>query len=355
MNPKVSVIVPIYKVEPFIRKCLESLRTQTYANLEVLMVNDGSPDNSPAICQEFAEMDSRFVLLNKENGGLSSARNLGLDHATGDFVSFVDSDDWVCENFVASLMAAVDEETDVVISRYILDDRNIGRNYIPYKDNTVNRAFSGEEKLKQIVYNHMDAYLPGEAYQIRYSIMPVWKNLYRRSFIEENSLRFVSERKVYAEDYLFNLEAYILARKIFVSDAAEYVHLIVKGSLSQGYRKNMLEMTACRYQHEHEIVSRLLGEEAAALARHKLPSAIAHAALHSCRSDYKTSLAHIQEIMADPFCQSVFAENHRVRVARNKPIYFLLRKKQTALCVLFIKTMLLGEGIYRFTRRFTQR
>ena len=355
MNPKVSVIVPIYKVEPYIRKCLESLRTQTYANLEILMVNDGSPDNSPAICREFAAMDSRFLLLNKENGGLSSARNLGLDHATGDYVSFVDSDDWVCENFISSLMDCMDGETDVVISRYILDDRNIGKNYVPFKENTVNRAFAGEEKMKQIVYNHIGARLPGESYMIRYAIMPVWKNLYRRSFIEQYGLRFVSERQVYAEDYLFNLQAYILARKIFVSDAAEYVHLIVKGSLSQGYRKNLLEMSACRYQHEFEILTRLLGPEAAALARHKLPTVISHAALHSCRSDFQTSTRHIRAIMNDSFCRSIFEENYPVRSARHKPSYFLLRRGWTVPCVLTIKAMLLGEGVYRIVRRFTQR
>lgn len=355
MNPKVSVIVPIYKVEPYIRHCLESLRSQSYTNLEVLMVNDGSPDDSPAICQEFADMDPRFLLLNKENGGLSSARNMGLDHATGDYVSFVDSDDWVRENFISSLLAGMDEETDVVISRYILDDRNIGKNYIPYKDNTINRAFSGEEKLQQIVYNHIGAQIPGLEYEIRYAIMPVWKNLYRRSFIEQHDLRFVSERKVYAEDYLFNLQAYILARKIFVSDAAEYVHLIVKGSLSQGYRKNMLEMAICRYEHEHEILTRLLGEKDAELARHKLPSNIAHSALHSCRSDWKTSLGHIRGILEDPFCRKVFGENYCVTSARHRPIYALLRKGWTVPCVLTVKTMLLGEGAYRVVRRFTQK
>ena len=353
MNPKVSVIVPVYKVEPYIRACLESLRTQTYQNLEVLMVNDGSPDNSVGICEEYAQMDDRFRLLNKENGGLSSARNLGLDFASGDYISFVDSDDWVRENFISSLVSCMDDQTDVVISRYILDDRNIGKNYVPYKDNLINRAFADGEKIQQIVYNHIGAQTQ-EPYLIHFPIMPVWKNLYRRSFLEEHGLRFVSERQVYAEDYLFNLQAYILARKVYVTDAAEYVHLIVKGSLSQGYRKNMLEMNICRYQHEHEILTNLLGPEAAVLARHKLPSSIAHAALHSCRTDYKTSLAHIRQIVDSSFAQSVFRDSYPVNRARNKPIYYLLRKGWVVPCVLVIKIMLRGEGIYRFARRFLQ-
>lgn len=353
MEPKVSVIVPVYKVEKYIRQCLQSLQDQAYQNLEVLMVDDGSPDGSAAICREFAEKDHRFVLLSKTNGGLSSARNMGLDHATGEYVSFVDSDDWVQEDFISQLMACVDEDTEVVISKYILDDRSVGKNYVPFRDNTVNRAFSGEEKKIQIVYNHMDVHLPQTEYLIRYPIMPVWKNLYSRDFLERNHLRFISERKVYAEDYLFNLQAYILAKKIFVSDAATYVHLIVKGSLSQGYRNNLLEMTIQRYQYEDQILRHYYGEADALLARHKLPGALAGAALHSCRCDFPKALAHIREIIESPFSREVFRESRNPHIAaRNKPIYFLLRKKQAVACVLLIKLMLSGEGIYRLFRRF---
>lgn len=353
MEPKVSIIVPIYKVEIYIRKCLQSLRDQSYRNLEVLMVDDGSPDNSADICREFQEQDSRFVLLRKENGGLSSARNMGLDHATGDYVCFVDSDDWVQEHYVSELMACVDAETEVVISKYILDDRSVGKNYVPYKANSVNRAFAGEEKKQQIVYNHIGAHCPGLEYVIHYPIMPVWKNLYSRDFLERNQMRFISEREVYAEDYLFNLMAYILAKKIFVSDSATYVHLIVKGSLSQGYRKNLLQMATQRYAYEHEILTQYYGAEEAKLARHKLPAALAHTALHSCRSDFKTSMGHIREILDSPFAQGVFAEFSNPSIpARNKPVYFLLRHRMPLACVLLVKLMLRGEGIYRLVRRF---
>lgn len=354
MDPKVSVIVPIYNVEKYLRKCLQSLHDQTYTNLEVLMVNDGTPDNSQQICEEFARMDDRFVLINKANGGLSSARNAGLNRATGDYVSFVDSDDWVQENFISSLMDCTYTGAEVVISKYILDDRNVGKNYVPYRDCTVDRVFTGEEKKQQIVFNHIGARLPQGNYLIPYAIMPVWKNLYSRAFIEEHGLRFVSEREVYAEDYLFNLQAYILAEKVYVTDAAEYVHLIVKGSLSQGYRKNLFQMGLRRMELEQEILLRYYGEEEAKLARHKLPNLLSHSALHSCRTDYKTALAHIQTIISHPFSEGVFRDGYRPDAARNKPIYFLLRHKQARLCVLLVKVMLWGEGFYRFAKRFSQ-
>ena len=94
-NPLISVIVPIYKVEAFLRRCVDSLLAQTYTNLEIILVNDGSPDGCGMICDDYAARDSRIRVIHKENGGLSSARNAGIDVASGDYLAFVDSDDWI--------------------------------------------------------------------------------------------------------------------------------------------------------------------------------------------------------------------------------------------------------------------
>ena len=94
-NSLISIIVPVYKVEPYLRKCVESIINQTYTNLEIILVDDGSPDNCGTICDEYALKDSRIKVIHKENGGLSDARNAGLDIATGDYIGFVDSDDWI--------------------------------------------------------------------------------------------------------------------------------------------------------------------------------------------------------------------------------------------------------------------
>ncbi len=94
-NPMISVIVPVYKVEPYLRKCLDSIVDQTYRNLEIILVDDGSPDNCGAICDEYAARDHRIIVIHKENGGVSSARNTGLAQAKGDWIGWVDSDDWV--------------------------------------------------------------------------------------------------------------------------------------------------------------------------------------------------------------------------------------------------------------------
>lgn len=94
-SPKISVIVPVYKVEPYLRKCLDSIVNQTYVNLEIILVDDGSPDNCGAICDEYAARDKRITVIHKPNGGVSSARNAGLAAATGEWLGWVDSDDWI--------------------------------------------------------------------------------------------------------------------------------------------------------------------------------------------------------------------------------------------------------------------
>ena len=93
MEPKISIIVPVYNVEQYLERCVESLMNQSYKNIEILLINDGSTDNSGKLCDEIAKRDSRITVYHKENGGLSDARNYGVDKATADFVGFVDSDD----------------------------------------------------------------------------------------------------------------------------------------------------------------------------------------------------------------------------------------------------------------------
>ena len=108
-QPKISVIVPVYKTEGLLDRCVESIVGQTYKNLEIILVDDGSPDNCPAMCDGWAEKDSRIRVIHKENGGVSSARNAALDIATGDYIGFVDSDDWIEPEMYLSLIQKISE------------------------------------------------------------------------------------------------------------------------------------------------------------------------------------------------------------------------------------------------------
>lgn len=114
-NPKISIIVPVYKVEKYIHRCIDSVFSQTYSNWELIIVDDGSPDNCPAICDDYAKRDERIKVIHKKNGGLSSARNVGLEHMSGDYVTFLDSDDFLHpDTFYDVLLLAKNKNADIV-------------------------------------------------------------------------------------------------------------------------------------------------------------------------------------------------------------------------------------------------
>ena len=115
-QPLISVIVPIYKVEEYLDRCVESLINQTYKNLEIILVDDGSPDNCPQMCEAWAQKDSRIKVVHKENGGLSDARNAGFEVATGDIISFIDSDDWIEPEMFETMLSQMEKDDSDIVS-----------------------------------------------------------------------------------------------------------------------------------------------------------------------------------------------------------------------------------------------
>ena len=119
MDKLISIIVPVYNVEKYVAECIESIIKQTYQNLEILLIDDGSTDNSGKICDKYAEKDKRIKIIHKENGGVSSARNLGLDLAQGEYIAFIDSDDFVSNKYIESLYSAIEhKDAEIVLSKY---------------------------------------------------------------------------------------------------------------------------------------------------------------------------------------------------------------------------------------------
>ena len=120
---KISVIIPVYNVEKYLKRCLDSVINQTYKNLEVILVDDGSTDNSGKICDEYAEKDKRIIVIHKNNGGLSDARNKGLDICTGNYISFIDSDDWIEKNFYEFAIDNLDKADLLIFDYYLTTDK----------------------------------------------------------------------------------------------------------------------------------------------------------------------------------------------------------------------------------------
>ena len=137
-NPKISIIVPVYKAEKYLRRCLDSILAQTFADWECILIDDGSPDNSRKICDEYNEIDARFRVIHQENAGVSAARNAGLNVALGDWIGFVDSDDWIDpETYQTALDAATKYCADVVQWGFFLNDGNVDYEATKYKEGEI--------------------------------------------------------------------------------------------------------------------------------------------------------------------------------------------------------------------------
>lgn len=167
----VSVIVPVYQVEDYVGRCIESIQKQTYKNIEILLIDDGSKDKSGAICDSYAESDSRIQVYHKENGGLSDARNYGIDRAVGGYLSFIDSDDYVTEDFIETLLNCCQKNrADIAVCGF----QKVSENEIKPSKDVVQRIVTREEVFRQICINNQD--------HVLYTV--AWNKLYKKSLFD---------------------------------------------------------------------------------------------------------------------------------------------------------------------------
>ena len=196
-NPLISVIVPVYNVEKYLDRCVESIVNQTYTNLEIILVDDGSPDNCPAMCDAWAERDNRIKVIHKENGGVSSARNIGIKAATGDYISFVDSDDYISALMFETLYSNFDLDIDLVCSLYY--DFDLVK--APHINEFVKRFFVYQNCEDLLIKGNrvaLENYFSG----LFISFSPFGK-LYKNRIITDNNILFDESKKI-GEDYIFN-------------------------------------------------------------------------------------------------------------------------------------------------------
>jgi len=211
---KVSVVIPVYNMEPFLRKCMDSVVNQTLKEIEIICVNDGSTDNSLKILQEYSSNDTRVKIIDKKNGGLSSARNAGMKAATAKFIAFVDSDDWLELDAYETVIKGMKGAADIVIfgtnvvGDAMLDRRKADEEYYRVK-------YSGLIDLNDNVRLRVD--------------VAAWNKLYRRSLIEEHGLEF-PVGKLY-EDYSFYWRYIFLCKKAYFETAKKYNYLRREGSI----------------------------------------------------------------------------------------------------------------------------
>lgn len=245
---KISIIVPAYKAEQTIDRCVSSLVAQTYSDVEIILINDGSPDDTLTKCLAWAEKDKRVQVINQPHGGVSAARNNGLQHATGDYITFVDADDWVALEIYEKMMSAAisHEGADVVVcSFYFVSGKQIvGKNHVFGHQCLKNEG----ERLAFFLIKCLTHTVP-EAFLLP---SPVNK-IYKSSVLKENSIRFDTYLS-YAEDNLFNICFLKYAKNIvFIPDHLYYYDLTTVNSLSKCYEPYFFDSLIYSYKVFYQL------------------------------------------------------------------------------------------------------
>lgn len=235
--PCVSVIIPVYKVEEYLERCIESVLGQTLDDLEIILVDDGSPDNCPRICDQYAEKDRRVSVIHKKNGGLASARNAGMKNASGEYIFFLDSDDWL-ELDGLQYLYELGQKYQVDFVRY----RAIRTGWPGMEENApcivedireMEGGIYNKNRILQEIYPRLLA-----TSQLTFGpIVGVWGSLYKREFLKKNQLLFYEDIK-FSEDLIFSSKVVLAAESFYYADQpAVYHYFYNKKSISKSFRE----------------------------------------------------------------------------------------------------------------------
>lgn len=235
----ISIVVPIYNVERELDRCMRSLLQQTYTNIEIIMVDDGSPDLCPQMCDDYAKLDSRVKVIHKCNGGLSDSRNVGLRYATGEFIMYIDSDDYIeldsCERLINEVRPDVDFVVGVI--------KEVREQQISYQRRSTIKVGK--------VYNSKEFII--ESIKANEFYAPAVMNLYRREFLINNNLFF--KEGILFEDHQMLPRLYLAAKKIVYIDYAFYNYIIRSGSImTSGASEEKVKMSLDIYREWFENI-----------------------------------------------------------------------------------------------------
>ena len=229
MTEKITVIVPVYNVENYLEKCLDSLINQTYKNLEIIVINDGSTDNSGEICQEYAQKDNRIVYIEKENGGLSDARNVGLDKMTGSYVTFIDSDDWIEQDYIETLYKKIVEyQADIAVGNYYSYNEDEETYYFHIYGNSYYEKVYDNISIFENLYESQE--------MKSFALISAWGKLYKAKLFDY--LRF--DKGKLGEDGYFNQKMYLSVNKVVYLNKGLYAYRQRSGSITKTWTEKWM-------------------------------------------------------------------------------------------------------------------
>lgn len=336
MKPKVSVILPIYKVEKYLDRCMHSLLNQTLKDIEIIMVDDGSPDNSPVMCDQYAKEDSRVKVIHKQNAGLGFARNSGLEIATGDYIAFVDSDDFVSVTaFEILLKVALEENADYVMCGY----KSIRNNICVSEHKDVNQKMVMEVPDCYNVLRGMIGIDPDSEYSYRHNYS-VWHGIYKSTLFTEGGIRFCSERDLISEDLIFHLSLIPLCRKIVIIPDLLYNYCLNDNSLTTTYRKGRFEAVLKLWKVSVGMVASTSLEDMKIRLDYLLLDVTLSAISYEVRYNKNNALDVLKTISANDEVHQLLDSYPIHRLCRKHYLFFSLLKRKaykTIYCLLKIK------------------
>lgn len=334
----VSVVLPIYNVEMYLERCIESIVNQTYKNLEIILVDDGSPDHCPQICDEWGKKDSRIRVVHKVNAGLGMARNTGIEHATGKYICFFDSDDYVKTDTIEKTVGLAEKvNADVVTFGYSNVDNNglVKSEYVP---STVKEIFHGKEVQEE--------FLPDMLAERKESVnkrlhMSAWASLYSMKLIKESGWKFVSEREIIAEDVYSLLVLYKSVQCVAVLSEALYFYCDNGASLTHTYRKDRYKKIE-KFYIETTQKAKQLGYSEKVIDCVRMPyysfTIAALKMISRANCSYREKRHYINEIMDSKIFRTLIKEmDYAEESFSRKVLWTVMKFKLTDICYVLLR------------------
>ncbi|MBM7635987.1 glycosyltransferase family 2 protein [Streptococcus saliviloxodontae] len=337
----ISIIIPIYNVEQYLEQCLESIRNQTFSEFEVILVNDGSTDNSAKICEAYCRIDHRFRLFHKQNEGQGIARNFGISMANGQWLTFVDSDDYLDKNYLELLVkpTTMINSIDLVIGGYKKVDNE---EQVFYKEIYPERTVSTQELSHKIL-----GAIPDREDSIKGT---VWNSLYKTDIISSNNITFQSERVFFSEDTLFNLDYLKYSKENYLVSSDAYCYRLNLSSTSTKFDGKKLQLINDYY---HYVLNRFGEDDREAKIRVSkiylvnLKRVIFQEKINPKNYHLRDILKNIREILSDNTVREVLSDYpiNQLNNRKSQVIFQLCKYKQAMLL-----SYLIWNGIGRDKR-----
>lgn len=333
----VSIIVPIFNAERYLEECIQSLINQTYSNVEIILIDDESKDESLRICRQFAQIDKRIKIFQQKNSGAGAARNTGLRHVNGKYVMFVDADDYVSPEAIEKLLKFMkDSNADTGVGSYADVDCNgtVLREHI-----VENEVYRGNGKIKNDFLMKMVGSAPECSDSIR---VTVWNSIYSLEIINNYKLKFVSEREMLAEDTIFNIEYYSHSKTLCTLNKPTYYYRENINSLTRKkYKDGLFSKLLSSYFYQKKLLNDLeMGEESQLRLKKQI-----FIALRVClqqelpsisQKTFKEAQRNIRKIICDETVQSLIKDYPIKKTQLKQKIFLTLAKNRQSLFLLIM-------------------